>query len=174
MGKVMNALAVLVHVPAWHAAPARVAAPSLSCVRVESEPTTFPFHSRDSDMEIEDTGLVQSTMAVASTSRIAVVTNGVFAVIVQLIVWSPQLAGLIPVPGWATHGRIVRGPARPPAWARGWAVIVILWTPCGAAGADAQAGTALAAAMSRPPPAAATAMIAAASALLRRDTDVLL
>src|SRR5262245_27416252 len=156
----MNALAVLVHVPAWHAAPARVAAPSLSCVRVLSLPTTFPFHSRDSDMEIELTGLVQSTMAVASTSRIAVVTNGVFDVIVQLIVWSPQLAGLIPVPGSTTHGRIVRGPARPPALARGWAVIVILWTPCGAgAEADAQAGTALAAAMRSPPPAAATAMV---------------
>jgi hypothetical protein len=67
IGKVMNALAVLVHVPAWHGAPARVAAPSMSCVRVESLPTAFPFHSSDSCMEIEDTGLVQSTMAVAST-----------------------------------------------------------------------------------------------------------
>jgi hypothetical protein len=39
----------------------------MSCVRVESLPTAFPFHSSDSCMEIEDTGLVQSTMAVAST-----------------------------------------------------------------------------------------------------------
>ena len=113
-------------------------------------------------------------MAVASTSRIAVVTNGVLAVITQLMVWSPQLAGLIAEPRFTVHGRMVRGPIRLAAPARGWAVMVIEWLLCGPAGADAQAGTALAAAMSSPPPAAAAAMVAAASALLRRDTDVLL
>jgi hypothetical protein len=52
-------------------------------------------------------------------------------VITQVIVWSPQLAGFIAVPGFFAHGRIVWGPI---PLALGWAVIVIV---CPLAGADA-------------------------------------
>ena len=73
-------------------------------------------------------------------------------------------------PGVTAHGTITCGPI-PPKWARGRAVRVTTWPPGAAGRADAEAGTALAAAMSSPPPAAATAMVAAASALLKRDID---
>jgi hypothetical protein len=61
-------------------------------------------------------------------------TVGVFAVITQVIVWSPQLAGFIAVPGFFAHGRIVWGPI---PLALGWAVMVIVCPPARAAGADA-------------------------------------
>jgi hypothetical protein len=92
-------------------------------------------------------------------------------VITQLIVWSPQLAGLIAEPGFTAQGRMSWGPMPVAAPALGWAVMVIAWPPCGAGRADAEAGTVPAAAMSSPPPAAATAMVVAASALLKRDID---
>jgi hypothetical protein len=59
---------------------------------------------------------------------------GVLAVIVQVIVWSPQLAGFIPVPGLFAHGRIAWGPI---PRALGWAVMVIVCPLAGADGADA-------------------------------------
>jgi len=66
-GKVMDALAVLAYVPAWHAAPTRVAAPDLFCSVSLSVATEAPFFSRVSWSLIVVTLLLQSTMAVAST-----------------------------------------------------------------------------------------------------------
>src|SRR4051812_13582730 len=80
----------------------------------------------------------------------------------------------MPAPGLTVQGRMSWGPMRLAAWVLGWAVTVIVWPPCGAGRADAEAGTALAAVISSPPPAAAMAMVAAASAFLKRDTDDLL
>jgi len=86
-------------------------------------------------MVIWSTGEVQSVSPLAMTALgDPPTTAGVLAVIVQTIVWSPQLAGLIPVPGRFAHGRIAWGPIPP---ALGWAVMVIVWFPCGAAGAEA-------------------------------------
>src|SRR5262249_50041258 len=123
---------------------------------------------------MEVTGLEQFTSAKPVMSLALVSTRAGPAVITQVIVWSPQLAGLIPEPAFATHGRITWGPTPWPAWARAGAVMVVFGLPCGAPWAAAEAGTALAAAMSSPPPAAATAMVVAASALVKRDTDFLL
>jgi len=87
-------------------------------------------------MVISSTGEVQSVSAVAMTALgDPPTTAGVFAVITQVIVWSPQLAGFIAVPGFFAHGRIVWGPI--PLAARGWAVMVIVCPRAGADAADA-------------------------------------
>src|SRR2546429_321906 len=62
--------------------------------------------------------------------------SGGFAVMRQLMVWSPQLAGLMPAPGLTVQGRMSWGPMRLAAWVLGWAVTVIVWPLCGAGRAD--------------------------------------
>src|ERR1044071_3194268 len=156
--------------PGWHTTWTTVTARALFCGKSLSLSTVAELRSSSSLRLIDVTGLEQVTSAPAATWPPAV-SSGVPEVITQLIVWSPQLAGLIAVPGFSVHGRIVRGPTPPPA--RGWAVMVIVCPPDGADGADgadAQAGTALTAAMSSAPPDAARAIDVAASACLKRDT----
>ena len=51
--------------------------------------------------------------------------------ITQLIVWSPQLAGLIAEPGFTAQGRMSWGPMPVAAPALGWAVMVIVWPGAG-------------------------------------------
>jgi hypothetical protein len=85
-GKVMDAYAVLANVPIWHVSVTRVKATGLSSWVLLSVLTGVPVRSRASWRLIVVTGLVHSTMALASTRRALVSTSGLGAEIRQLIV----------------------------------------------------------------------------------------
>jgi len=88
-GKVIVAVAVLVHVPVWQVAPMKSAVPALPCTVKPSDFMVVPFRARLSENLIAVTLLVQSTLAKASTSLMLVVTKGAAELIVQSIVLGP-------------------------------------------------------------------------------------
>lgn len=115
----MTALALLDHVPAWHANKLSIRALFVFCLVSGTVHTGIPDSSRLASMLMVATLLVQNTEDTAPIRPMLLTISGRSVVIEQLI------AG----------AELARVPVV--AWARGWAVMVIVWPSAGATRRDA-------------------------------------
>jgi len=105
-GKVTKALAPVFHRPAWQPAKLDVPAWSRPCVSSQVVVMGIPLSSRLDCMLILVTGWSHSTVEsdVVQTLPLFSKVLASPAKITQLMVWSPQLAGLMAAPGLTAQG----------------------------------------------------------------------
>ena len=115
----MTALALLDHVPAWHVNKLSIRAPFVFCLVPGTVRTGIPDSSRPASMLMVVTLLVQNTEDTAPIRPMLLTISGRSVVIEQLIAGTApaRVAGV--------------------AWARGWAVMMIVWPSAGTARRDA-------------------------------------